>query len=451
MDSKKGKSIIQTRNQKKRLLNISDITSEISHFNSTLADGTILDLSSKSVPSLSEVDSTLVADLKQQLIDLRNELDGAHEEITKLNLECSNLKRESANKTCQLATLKKISDEQVSLSPRNTPRKMSAPAASISSQLTNIKRRLSRHTPINNGLRISPIKKDSPPQKPTYRKLKVTNTTNQGGAEHQLSYSLTEGNQLSNETAILSSTQNHACDAVEKIPKEREREMTTHNVKTVDKRHKVLILADETGRGMGKRLQKLLGENYVVTAIVKPNATMDQVLSSGSILCKYFSKSDFVIIMAGSNDTNPLNAQAHLYYTIGQLKTTNVLMGKIYKNKYLNVHSLNDMMRHACKYFSNSEFVALDDQDIALHFDKTTASKLILRDILRITYRNNYADYRNKKQYTKVKKPPSVEKACQTEPGTKFYSHQETQTDDALQAEDSSTNSNNNHNNLFRV
>lgn len=79
---------VTLRRPRKLHLDISDITTEISHFNSTLADGTLLNLSTKSVPEVSEMDTSQVTDLRQELTDLRREMSVAHEEIANLNSEC---------------------------------------------------------------------------------------------------------------------------------------------------------------------------------------------------------------------------------------------------------------------------------------------------------------------------------------------------------------------------
>lgn len=163
-------------------------------------------------------------------------------------------------------------------------------------------------------------------------------------------------------------------------------------------RQKVLLVADETGRGLGTRLQLLLGENYIVETFIKPYALLDQVVNTCAISCKDFKKNDFVIILAGANDKSPLSVQSYLYHTLNQLKHTNVLVGKVYKNRAMNLHNLNRLMKHVCIHCSNSVFVSLDtdcvsEETASYRLDISQASRLLHREILRISYTNNYINY----------------------------------------------------------
>lgn len=451
---------VTLRRPRKLHLDISDITTEISHFNSTLADGTLLNLSTKSVPEVSEMDTSQVTDLRQELTDLRREMSVAHEEIANLNSECGLLKSELARKICQINALKKISNEHVILSPRSTPHKTNTPVNTILKKLTDIRRKVPRLSPINNALRISPIKIDSPsPPTTGYRSIKYNNVVDVSCTPGAISSSLADEHPTSGLINILSSTQAQAGSEMQKSTIRTSVKISPPTGKVNDKRHKILLLADEAGRGIGKRLQKLVGANYVITSIVKSNAMLDQVVDSCSVYCKDFAKSDFVIIMAGSNDKTPLKAQSYLYYTIGQLKQTNVLVCKIYRNNNLNIHSLNTMIRHVCECSDNVEFVSLDDgNDSEFSFDRTIASRLIYRDFLRVNYRNSYRDYMRKAQNGNVKKVPiTSDKSSQTKKIVqKVYIDQETQTDDALQADTLHSRVGNdddseNVNNLFRV
>lgn len=100
-------------------------------------------------------------------------------------------------------------------------------------------------------------------------------------------------------------------------------------VQLEQKKHRVLLLADETGRNLRRILQKQLGPNYTVTSILKPYATIEQILAGSVSHCKDYIKLDYIIILGGRNDTNVIKFQSALYHCLKELENTNVLLGKI--------------------------------------------------------------------------------------------------------------------------
>lgn len=164
------------------------------------------------------------------------------------------------------------------------------------------------------------------------------------------------------------------------------------------RKHQVKIFADQTGFDIRSLLQELLGSSFQVTSVVKPGAPMAEVMSSSVAECKEFTNSDYILILGGSNDSNPLHFQSMLYYTLGQLKHTNVLVGKLYKNKYLNVNMLNNSLKLVCRTFINTTFLPLDldhtDRKLTPKYINTIrASRLIHKEILHLKYRNDYLNY----------------------------------------------------------
>ncbi|CAG9771145.1 unnamed protein product [Ceutorhynchus assimilis] len=69
-----------------------------------------------------------------------------------------------------------------------------------------------------------------------------------------------------------------------------------------DKRNKILILCDEAGRGLNGLLEKKLKQDYCVQCIIKPGAPYVDVIHNMEQLVKDFTKSDCVIVLAGSNE-----------------------------------------------------------------------------------------------------------------------------------------------------
>lgn len=64
----------------------------------------------------------------------------------------------------------------------------------------------------------------------------------------------------------------------------------------------ILILSDSHGRHCSSLLRNLIDTPARISSIVKPNATLDQVISDLDSLTKTFSKKDFVIIIGGTNN-----------------------------------------------------------------------------------------------------------------------------------------------------
>ncbi|CAG9761200.1 unnamed protein product [Ceutorhynchus assimilis] len=69
-----------------------------------------------------------------------------------------------------------------------------------------------------------------------------------------------------------------------------------------DKRKKILILCDEAGRGLNGLLEKKFKQDYCVQCIIKPGAPYVDVIHNMEQLVKDFTKSDCVIVLAGSNE-----------------------------------------------------------------------------------------------------------------------------------------------------
>lgn len=160
---------------------------------------------------------------------------------------------------------------------------------------------------------------------------------------------------------------------------------------------RVLILADENGRDMGVRLQKLLGDKFQVFSFIKSYASTKQVLDiCNSNYCKDFTKQDFVIVLTGSNDFNPLELQSSLYCCMSMLINTNVLLGTVFKSWHLNKHRVNNVLRLVSSNFNNCRMLELDTyygvtyRGNMYKHDKETVCGFILKDILQICYRNEY-------------------------------------------------------------
>lgn len=167
--------------------------------------------------------------------------------------------------------------------------------------------------------------------------------------------------------------------------------------------HRVLLLADEKGNNIRHYLQKILGENFIVTSFCKPNALVDQLLDSSLALCKDFSKEDFVILLTGSNDNNPTKLNAYTYFYIDKLCHTNVFLGEVYRNKYLNVNEINKLFNLICNNMTHAEFIHVNYE--YKYWDKwgrLYTTRLIAKEILRNNYKVKY-DKHMQEAHSKVK------------------------------------------------
>lgn len=156
---------------------------------------------------------------------------------------------------------------------------------------------------------------------------------------------------------------------------------------------KILILADQNGKGMNKILKKLLGDKFYVESVIMPYATMDQVLKSCRVLCKDYSKKDFVIIVAGSNDSDPIKLQSMLYCNMCKMENTNVLLCNLGlgMGKHLNERKVNSTFKHLCSRLACATYVDIHDGETP---SLLYSCKSLHREVLGASYRSIFAEYK---------------------------------------------------------
>lgn len=154
-------------------------------------------------------------------------------------------------------------------------------------------------------------------------------------------------------------------------------------------RHKILLLADETGRQLRGRLQTILGDNYHITAIIKPNANLEQIVLSNLSGGQEFTKDDYVIILAGAHDDNIIKFQSALYNCISALKNTNVIYGEIRRNKYINKSKLNKLIETISLHIDNLYFSKLSFAKNN-QLDRTNSCRWLILDIFLLDYKNHF-------------------------------------------------------------
>lgn len=150
-------------------------------------------------------------------------------------------------------------------------------------------------------------------------------------------------------------------------------------------RHNILLLADETGRHLRGRLQRILGNKYHVTATIKPNATLEQIVLSSLSDGEKFTKNDYVIILAGSHDDNIIKFQSALYNCISALKNTNVIYGEINRNKNINKFKLNKLIETISLHMENLHFSKLSFYSNS-QLDRSNSCRWLVLDIMLLDY-----------------------------------------------------------------
>ena len=98
----------------------------------------------------------------------------------------------------------------------------------------------------------------------------------------------------------------------------------------ISKRRKVFILSDSHGRYLSNHLQFQLSTLFDVTANVCPNACLDRITRCISNSCEFYSKSDFLIILGGTND---IDQSSPYQYTL--LKALNNLKNVLNKTNVI--------------------------------------------------------------------------------------------------------------------
>lgn len=339
-----------TTRRRKPFLDISDITTEITQFNSTIADGSLLDVSTKSVPMTLELNTTTsLSDMKQQIIDLRCEMDTAHEEIANLNSYCSSLKKELVEKSVQIELLKKITTDPAFISSRSSPRKTST--TPIMKKLTSIRMSIPRFSPINNNgggecsIGETPTRREN-----QYRPIKNATLTSRiiytepefrckPSSDHK-STDVIDGNNLAPEVATI-------------------------------EKPKIIVLGDQQAKNLTQQLTKdrmgKWNDKYDVFGLIKPSATSSEILGSCNIATLSTNDKDIIILVLGSNDYNPYVMYSNLCNFLCRLNGKKVLIADILENRFLNIKKLNNKIKLLSKNYASCKFIEMSHESLPTH------------------------------------------------------------------------------------
>lgn len=190
-------------------------------------------------------------------------------------------------------------------------------------------------------------------------------------------------------------------------------------------KHRVIILADQRGKGVQDQLQKLLGPKYDVFCFFKSGATISDVLSSCKSDLNKFTMNDYVILLGFMNDTNPFQIRHIFTSWLNSLKNTNVITCETPYNQHLNERKLNNEIKFVCHNFKNCVFLDLDYSRFipSRKYHTTYVCRNIIREILRLCYHTTF------KQYELHSKKNTACRDMYSQTETKVFCNQTTQTE----------------------
>lgn len=128
------------------------------------------------------------------------------------------------------------------------------------------------------------------------------------------------------------------------------------SITTSAKKARIIIIADQQGRGLQQALQQLLDARYRVTCFWKDGACLQEVLNTCKTELCGFELHDFVVVVGGMNDENPLNLKTTLLNWLNVTCHTNIIICGLPCNAYLG-NSLNRDIELICTGFTHCKFV----------------------------------------------------------------------------------------------
>lgn len=362
----------------------------------------LLDLSYQSLPNISTQNYQEQEDLKMENQNLKQEIEVAHLEIENLNSENMDLRKKNTELQTKVTLFKSIGLGDINNRNASTPRKYYSP------QFRKIRPDLMKigfpSTSLND-LTQNVIKQiDGLPSQTTSR-----------GKESQIqNLNITQSfetiTRKLEKQIIITVTREKAVENVNEN-KQLNKETTTRKNATILPNTVspkiVKLFTDERGRGLRTTLQQQMGQDFCVAAEIKPNAPLAEIVKTTGSDCKNFTDKDFVVIIAGSNDKDPLDMQSMLYSGLKALTHTNVVLCSVGKTRHLNENMTNQCFKYISSRFSNVTFLEVYEQSSKYNrtiFHKQHASKMLLKELLRLDYKKAY------EKYSKTKKPCDINK-----------------------------------------
>lgn len=322
-------SVFVTQRRKRNFHNVSMVN--INSLDSSLSGSEAGSLANKSLPDLSTLQTQELQIMKNEIQDLKLKLQAAENEMDNLMLENRSM------------------------------------AQQIKKQDQKIKHLLTICTTTN---------KNDSKRKPNDKRTKAKDR------KHELYHSFHTQNMDKTSANVMKDTFHE---------KESIREEATNLPVTITRpgKRKVFVVADQQGRGLQQVLQHLLGERYCVTCFWKDGANLQEILNTCKTELSSLNLNDFIVVVGGTNDNNPLNLKISLLKWLSVNCHTNIIICGLSCSANLRI-SLNKEIELICKGFSHSTFVELNygRANINSKYFLSNLCFSITRDITHVIHRD---------------------------------------------------------------
>lgn len=311
---------------------------------------TLLDTTARSLPNTTQMNDSLVHNLKDQISTLSIDLNSAHEEIITLNEQNTKLKLEVQELKKKITLVTKISSSITTSTPvshhpalnlsstQKKPKKQIVFGKSASTQKSSPK----ANSPMKNGKDIEP----TPDQ--NINIVTVEENTN----SEPVPSSSHKAESKDNEEAMT------VMKRIKRLPP--------------PKMPLIYILGDEGATGIAQKLSNLryknnFNKNFRVSAFVKPQALYSEILGDFKELITRVTKDDIIIIILGSNK-NASSIKLDVENFLEKNDTKNVVfLCEIERSNYLNPNKRNNTLKSVINKFHLKHVTEMHTQlDLAI-------------------------------------------------------------------------------------
>ncbi|KAJ2942105.1 hypothetical protein O0L34_g11021 [Tuta absoluta] len=154
-----------------------------------------------------------------------------------------------------------------------------------------------------------------------------------------------------------------------------------------ERKSKILIIADEQGQGVQHSLQKLMGSDCEVCCVWKSGADFGEVVGTCKLDISNLTSTDYLIVLAGLNDSNPFNLKLTLLKWLGSLSNTNVIVAGLPNNANLRYSTINFEIRLVCEAFQHCRYLRVNyrQEKFGSRFFASNLSFAIAREIVQLS------------------------------------------------------------------
>lgn len=351
-----------------------------------LVGDTILDISSRSLPNISGTDNSQIEELRAEVGALSIQLTSAHQEIDRLNMELAGLGKKLVDQQKKGDIYKKLLIDKGPII-KLTPLKKEMFARKNNLEVLDSDDDTPQFLSPARSLCNDPILHLNQETQTTKSVLTLNATSNLEDSQHSLQLEsaasagtpkayVIDNKQLNNDKLDISKTFHHivsrsASDSdyrrknidYKKIYAEQFRDDYDNRKNQGLAKRKVVVVTDQRGKNSGVLLNNAFGEFFDTFCYSSPGASTKHVLRPLSNSNLLLTKDDFVIIMTGTNDKDPNETFANLYYVVDKYKNTNIFLTSILHNRYLNENKLNRMLYFIKTRNEHCDFMQFDNDN----------------------------------------------------------------------------------------